>query len=210
MEGQPLQDFLALAAQALLVIALPIVIAAAVQHYRVMTARLRSGKDAERWEAIMKAVQLAATVAEQTGIADGLIGPAARQRAIKFAQDFLNARGVRIDVSQLATLVESEIRKQVANPTILADTPLARQALLQSAIEAAVLAAEQSGLKGHIQNIATQKKAYAMQMAREYLETHGLQVSDELVSGLIEAQLLRMYLASQARTPPETAAPVVR
>jgi hypothetical protein len=207
MQAQPMQDFLALLAQALLIVALPIVIAAAVQHYRVMTQQLKAKVGEEQWDILQRALALAVTVAEQTGITDGLIGPAQRAKAIKFAQDYLNQRGVRIDVDKLATLIETEIRKQAASPTAPQDTPLARQALLQQAIESAVLAAEQSGLTGQILNTAIDKKAYAMQMAREYLQMHGLQANDALISGLIEAQLLRMYLALQGETAASFAAP---
>jgi hypothetical protein len=195
-------DFLTLVAEALLIIALPIVIAAAWQHYRVMTQRLKSGMDEERWDLMQRALALAVTVAEETGLADGLIGPEARRRAVKFAQEFLQERGVKVDVDRLATLVESELRKQAANPTAPADTPMARQALLQAAIESAVLAAEKSGMTGLIQNTAIEKKNYALQMARQYMQLHGLPANEQLLGGLIEAQLLRMYLMSQGQTPP--------
>ncbi len=190
----PLNDFLALLAQALLVVALPIVIAAAVQHFRVMTQRLRASGDAARWDTIERAIKLAVTALEYSGI-----GAEARDRAVRFAQDFLDERGVRIDADRLAALIEAEARQQIANPTMPSDTPLARQALLQAAVEAAVLAAEQSGLKGIIQNTAVGKKAYAMDMAHRYLAQHGINVDEGLISGLIEAQLFRMYLAERER-----------
>lgn len=202
-----LTDFLSLLAQALLIIALPIVIAAAWQHYRVMTQRLKSGMSEQQWDALQRALNLAVTVAEETGIKEGLIGPEARQRAVQFAQEFLAARGVKIDVDRLATLVEGELRKQAASPTAPADTPMARQALLQSAIESAVLAAEQSGMTGLIQNTAIEKKNYALKMAREYMQLHGLPANEQLLGGLIEAQLLRMYLMSQGQTPPAVITP---
>jgi hypothetical protein len=198
-----LNDFLALIAEALLIIALPVVIAAAVQHYRVMTQRLKTNMGDEQFDALQRALAMAATVAQQSG----LLGPEARAQAIKFAQDFLNERGVKIDVDKLASLVEGEIAKQVANPQAPADTPMARQALLQSAIEAAVLAAEKSGLSGLIANTAVDKKNYAVQMARQYLQLHGIPANDQLISGLIEAQLLRMYLMSQGQTPPVAVLP---
>jgi hypothetical protein len=207
MPTQPAQDFLALLAQALLIVALPIVIAAAVQHFRVMTQQLRAKVGEEQFDILQRALALAVTVAHQTGITEGLIGPEQRAKAIRFAQDYLNQRGVKIDVDKLATLIETEINKQVLLPTTPADSPLARQALLREAIEAAVLAAEQSGLSGQILNTAIDKKAYAMQMAREYLQLQGIQANDSLISGLIEAQLLRMFLASQGESAATYAAP---
>jgi hypothetical protein len=207
MQTQPAQDFLALLAQALLIVALPIVIAAAVQHFRVMTQQLKAKVGEEQFDILQRALALAVTVAQQTGITEGLIGPEQRAKAIKFAQDYLNQRGVRIDVDKLATLVETEIRRQAQSPTGPVDTVIARQALLRDAIEAAVLAAEQSGLSGQILNTAIDKKAYAMEMARQYLQLHGLPVNDSLISGLIEAQLLRMFLASQGESADYAAAP---
>ncbi len=195
-----IRDFLSLLAFGLLVAALPIVIAAAVQHYRVMTQQLRTGKNAAQWDLIFRAVGMAVTVAQQTG----LIGPEQRQRAVKFAQEFLLARGVKIDVDQIATLIETELRRQVASPTGPVDSPATRQQLFQSAIESAVLAAEQSGITGIIQNTAVAKKQYALQIAREYLQTQGLQSSDDLIGGLIEAQLLRMYMTAHGQMPAPT------
>ena len=152
---QEIRDFLSLLAMGLLVISLPIVIAAAVQHYRVMTQQLRTGKNAAQWDLILRAVGMAVTVAQQTGI----IGPEQRQRAVKFAQDFLDARGIKIDVDQLATLIETELRRQATAPVGPADSPASRQQLFQSVIKSAVLAAEQSGLTGAIQNTAVAKKS---------------------------------------------------
>jgi hypothetical protein len=209
MQTQPVQEFLALLAQALLIVALPIVIAAAVQHYRVMTARLKARVGEEQFDILQRALALAVTVAEQTGLTEGLIGPEQRARAIKFAQDYLNQRGVRIDLDKLATLVENEIRKQIESPTAPVDSPLARQELIRQAIESAVLAAEQSGLSGQILNTAIDKKAFAMDMARQNLQLYGIQANDSLINGLIEAQLLRMFLASEgAGVVPSSSEPV--
>jgi hypothetical protein len=194
---QEIRDFLSLLAMGLLVISLPIVIAAAVQHYRVMTQQLRTGKNAAQWDLILRAVGMAVTVAQQTG----LIGPEQRQRAVKFAQDFLDARGVKVDVDQLATLIETELRRQATAPVGPLDSPASRQQLFQSVIESAVLAAEQSGLTGAIQNTAVAKKQYAVQIAREYLRAQGLQGSDDLIGGLIEAQLMRIYMAQHGQMP---------
>ncbi len=195
-----LREFLALLAEGLLIVALPIVIAAAIQHFRVMTRRLRTSGDEERWEAIQRSVVLGVAAARQIGLTDSLAG--LRQRAVQLAQDFLDERGVQIDVNRLAMLVEAELASQVRNPSLPVDTAQARQALLQATIEAAVLAAEQSGMKGLIQNTAVDKKAYAMEMARRYLQEHGVTVDESLISGLIEAQLLRLFLATRSELQP--------
>ncbi len=195
-----LRDFLAYLAEGLLIVALSVVIAAAVQHYRVMTQRLREGQHAASWEAIEQAVKLAASIVKQTGLIEGY-GPELRRRAIQYAQDFLDERGIKIDIERLATLIEAELATQIRNPSLPANTAQARQALLAGAIQAAVLAAEQSGMKGLIQNVAVEKKNYAIQLARRYLREHSINVDDEMLSGLIEAELLRLFLAARKQLP---------
>jgi hypothetical protein len=165
-----------------------------------MTQCLKEGKEAARWEAIERAVTLGVNIARQSEFAQGAI-QALRRRAIEIAQDFLDERGVKIDVARLAALVEAELAAQIQNPTMPADTAQARQALLAAAIQAAVLAAEQSGMKGLIQNIAVEKKNYAMQLARRYLQEHSIRADDEVLSGLIEAELLRLFLAAHNQQP---------
>ncbi len=196
-------DFLSFVAQALLIIALPIVIAAAVQTFRVQTQRLRDNMGEERFNALKSIVQTAVHLAEQSGIVEQLTGPEKREKAIQFVESFLAQRGIKIDVDQIADLIESEVHAQIAKPTPPEDTAEARQALIDRAIESAVLAAEQSGLSGIIQNVGAEKKAYAMQFVRDYLAQHGIQVPDALASGLIEAQLLRFTLAARGQLPPQ-------
>jgi len=60
-----------------------------------------------------------------------------------------------------------------------------------------VLAAEQSGVSGVIQNVGAQKKRYAVDMAAKYLAGHGVHVDPALVDGLIEAQIARMHMPGQ-------------
>lgn len=196
-----IRDFLSLLSELLLIIALPIVIAAAIQHLRVMTGKLKAKIGEEEWEAVVSTVKTAVRVAEQAGLLEGLFGEEKRQKAVEVAQDFLDERGVSIDVGKLATLVEAEVLTQFHNPSVPADSPQARQELIDKAVESAVLAAEQSGLKGLIQNASTEKKAYAANLAKQYLQEHGMAIKDELLDGLIEAQLLRLFLAARGELP---------
>jgi hypothetical protein len=191
-----LTDFLSLLAQGLLIVALPIVIAAAIQHLRVMTSRL----DQERQQAISWAVSIAVQFAERAGLLEKLIGPEKRKRAIEIAQNFLAERGVKIDLEMLITLIEAEVQKQYHNPAPPIDTAQAYQALIDSAVQSAVQAAEQSGLAGLIGNIGAEKKAYAMRMAAQYLKQHDIGVDEQLLSGLIESQLLGAMLAARAQS----------
>ncbi len=195
-----LADFLSLFAQLLLIIALPIIIAAAVQFIRVQAQRL----DEDRLNAAKSIVRTAVRVAEQTGLTEKLAGPEKRERAIQVAQSFLRRQGITLDLKQLVSLIEAEVLEQFSNPTMPAATAEARQALIDKAVEAAVLAAEQSGLKGLIPNHGSDKKAYAMAMVAEYLNQHGISVPDSLLSGLIEAQILRFTMAARGQlgTPP--------
>jgi hypothetical protein len=196
-----LRDFLSLFAEALLIIALPIIIAAAIQHLRLTTQRLRAGMSEENQQAIEQAVRIAVRAAEQLGLLDQLAGPEKRKRAIEIAQAFLQERGIRLDLDKIASLIEAEVLSQFNNPDTLADTAQARQALIDKAVEAAVLAAEQSGMSGLIRNIGIEKKAYALQMATQYLRQHGITVDTGLLGGLIEAQLLRLMLAARGELP---------
>jgi len=196
-----IRDFLSLLSELLLIVALPIVIAAAIQHLRVMTGKLKAKIGTDEWEAVVSTVQTAVRVAEQAGLLEGLIGEEKRQKAIDVAQDFLDERGVSVDVGKLAALVEAEVLTQFHNPSVPANTPQARQELIDKAVESAVLAAEQSGLKGLIQNVGTEKKSYAANLAKQYLQEHGMAIKDDLLDGLIEAQLLRLFLAARGELP---------
>ncbi len=83
-----LRDFLSLFAEALLIIALPIIIAAAIQHLRLASQRLRAGMSEEDQQAIEWAIRTAVRAAEQLGLLDQLAGPEKRKRAIEIAQAF--------------------------------------------------------------------------------------------------------------------------
>ncbi len=196
-----LTDFLAYFAEALLVIALPVLIAALIQWVRLLTARLRSQLDENQRTAIDRAITIAVQTAEQVGVWEKLQGPQKLARATEIAQGFLDEKGIKVDASRLVNLIEAEVMRQFSNPTAPADTAEERQALIDAAVEAAVLAAEQSGLQGLIQNVGTEKKAHALRTAAEYLNGHGIAVNEELLGSLIEAQLLRLAIEARNGEP---------
>lgn len=196
-----LNEFLSMVSQALLIITLPILIAAAVQTLRVQSYRLKNELGEDNFNALKSIVQTAVQVAEQSGIIDRLTGPEKRKQAIDFVQKYLNERGVAVDVDQIAALIESEVLNQFKNPVAPVDSAASRQALIDQAVEAAVLAAEQSGLQGIISNVGQQKKAYALDLAKTYLGQHGIAIPDELTAGLIEAQVLRFMMMAQGLSP---------
>lgn len=192
-----INEFLEIVSQALLIIALPVVIAAAVQTFRTQTGQIKDRIGEDRFNALKTIVQTAVRAAEQAGVVEHLTGPEKRAQAISFVQDYLAKRGVSIDVDQIATLIEAEVLTQFQNPVAPVDSAEARQVLIDKAVEAAVLAAEQSGLQGMIANVGAEKKAYALTLARDYLNQHGIQIPNELISGLIEAQVLRFTMAAR-------------
>lgn len=201
-----LNNFLSLVAQGLLIIALPIVIAAAIQTLRVQSQKLGG----EKLAALRSVAEVAVKVAEQTGLKDQLLGPDKRDMAIRIAEDFLKERGITMDLDKIVAAVEAEVHTQFSDPASSASTSLSKQELIDRAIETAVLAAEQSGLHGTIDNLGPEKKQYAMQMAARYLEQHGIQLPEDLAGGLIEAQLLRFRMQArgqQGGTRPATPVP---
>lgn len=211
MSFETIQNFLSILVSLLLVLALPIVIAAAVQHYRVMTARLTQNLSEDQRELLVKAVKLAVQVAEQSGILEGLVGEEKRDRAIKYAQDYLRQRGITLDVGMLVNLIEDEVRKQFNNEptaTVLpaaddkAANALARQQLINEAVQSAILAAEQSGVTGTIINTVGAKTDYAVDMVSKYLKPYGINVEPELASGLVQAELMRIAITEGDVTAP--------
>lgn len=194
-----LNQFLSNLAQALLILAIPILVVALFQWLRQKGAELRSKLTAQQQQFIDLAIGIAVRAAEQAGLANQLSGGAAKKAyALKAAQDYLNRLGIRLDVAALTTLLEAEVHKQFSNAAPLVDNAATRSALLDKAVQAAVRAAEQSGLSGAIQNVAEQKKRYAVEMAFRYLSEHGLRVSPAVVDGLIEAEVFKQKQTAAA------------
>ncbi len=189
-----LNDFLATLAELLLIIALPIVIAAAVQHYRVQSAKLKEKLDEnEKLAWVRQITTTAVKAAEQSGLIEQLTGPEKRKMAIDIVQRFLDEKSIDMDVANIASLVEAEVLEQFNNPT--ADTPQARQEMLQRAVKAAVKAAEESGLKGAIIDAGMEKKDYALALALRQLEAFGVQVDPGLVENLIDSEVMEQFTA---------------
>jgi hypothetical protein len=191
-----LSDFLSLLAQGLLVIAIPVLIAFLFQWVRQHGAEVRGQLTAQQQQVIDTAIAIAVRAAEQSCASNQLAGggQAKKAYAIKVSQDYLNRLGVRVDVTMLVALIESEVQRQFASSAPVVDDAATRSALLDKAVETAVLAAEQSGMTGVIQDVAAQKKRYALDMAFRYLSDHGLRVDPGVVDGLIEAQVLRLKM----------------
>jgi hypothetical protein len=198
-----LSSFLSILASGVLLLALPIVIAVLFQWLRQKNAEFRSHLTAQQQQFIDAGVGVAVRAAEQMGLSQQIAGGGQGKKAfaLKTAQDYLNRLGVQIDVNELATLVEAEVRKQFSNAAPVVDNAAMRSALLDKAVETAVLAADQSGLTAVIQNVGVQKKRYAMDMAGRYLAEHGLKVDPMVLDGLIEAQIRRLRASGVVLQP---------
>lgn len=199
MPTSALNEALALLAQALLVLALPILIYVLFQWLRQRSAEFRSRLTAQQQQFIDSSINIAVRAAEQSGLAQQLAGggQAKKAFAVKAAQDYLNQLGIKLDVGMLSTLIEAEVHKQFSNAAPPVDSAEARSALLDKAVHAAVLAAEQSGLTGMVKNVGEQKKRYALDLAFKYLAEHGLRVDPAVVNGLIEAQIRELKTPAQ-------------
>ncbi len=200
-----LTSFLYMVAQVLLIISLPILIAAAAFWLRQKANEIKARLSAEQLATLQNVAGIAVKAAEQAGLSKQLAsGSEKREYALKVAQDYLNTIGVKVDVKAVTSLIESEVLKQFNSPTPIVDSPEARAALLQKAVESGVLAAEQSGLKAAAMNVgvslAQQKKQYATNLAQKYLEQHGIRMDPQIVDGLIEAQIMRFKMAAAAET----------
>jgi len=197
--GNALTNFLATLAQALLIIAIPILVAAAFMWARQKATEIKQNLSKEQLDMIEKGIKMAVGAAEQAGFS-GILksGGEKKQYAIDAVQRYLDRAGVPIEVDEIATLIESEVNSQFSNYAPPVDTPEARSALLDKAVEAAVLAAEQSGAKKlaieTAAGVAMSKKDYAVDIATKYLGEHGLKVDPSLVDGMIEAQIMRLKL----------------
>lgn len=193
----PIQRFLLTVAEAFLVIGLPILIAFGAQWLRHKAAEVKASLTSQQMELITGAASIAVRAAEQAGITGQLAGGGAAKKAfaIKAAQDYLDHLGVSINVDRLATVVESEVRTQFAGEQVPPDNAQTRSQLIDKAVQSAVLAAEQTGVKQMGVNLAVDvahaKKQYAVNIAGKYLSDYGIKIDPALIDGLIEAQIMR-------------------
>ena len=198
-----LSSFLSILASLLLVLAIPILVAALFQWFRHKNDELRSRLTAQQQQWIDAGVGIAVRAAEQMGLSGQIAGGGQGKKAfaIKTAQEYLDRLGVKIDVNALTTLIEAEVRQQFSNAAPVVDDAATRSALLDQAVGSAVLTAEQSGLTAAIQNIGAQKKRSALDWAGRYLAEHGLKVDPVVLDGLLEAQIRRMKDAAAGALP---------
>ncbi|MBU1661617.1 MAG: phage holin family protein [Chloroflexi bacterium] len=194
-----LTNFLSTLAVGLLVIAIPIVVAAVFLWARQKSAEIKQNLTKEQLSIVEAGIKLAVRAAEQVGLSGQLkTGGEKRDYAVNSVQKYLDRAGIPIEVDEIATLIEAEVNSQFSNYAPPVDTPETRSALIDKAIETAVLAAEQTGAKKlaveTAAGVAMSKKDYAVDLASKYLAEHGLKVDTSLIDGLIEAQIMRLKL----------------
>lgn len=194
-----LTNALAMFAQALLIIAIPIVVAGAFMWGRQKAAEIKQNLSKEQLSMIEKGVSIAVKAAEQAGFSGMLkSGGEKKDYAIDAVQRYLDRAGVAVDIDEIVTLIEAEVNTQFTKYAPPVDTPEARSALIDKAVEAAVLAAEQSGAKKlaieTAAGVAMSKKDIATDVASKYLAEHGLKIDSSLIDGLIEAQIMKFKL----------------
>jgi LL-H family phage holin len=191
-------DSLALLAQTLLIIALPILVMAVAYWLKQRADEIKSKLGKDKLTALESIAAVAVRAAEQAGLSKQLKGGAAkREQALRVAQDYLNSLGLKLDVQTITSAIESEVLRQFNSGQPPTDSSEARAALLDKAVEVAVLAAEQSGLKAAAAGATAngeQKKQYALSLAQKYLETNGIKVDLSVVDGLLEAQIMKFKM----------------
>ena len=135
---------------------------------------------------IQNGVKLAVRAAEQVGLAGQLkSGGEKRQYAIDAVQDYLKRVNIPIEVDEIVTLIEAEVNSQFSSYAPPVNTAETRSALLDKAVETAVLAAEQTGAK-----------QLAVEAAPRQIDPiqQSLKVDPALIDGMIEAQIMRLKL----------------
>ena len=193
-----LTNFLSLLAVGLLVMAIPIVVAGVFQWSRQKIAEIKHNLSSEQLTVIEKGIEMAVRASEQVGLSGKLSGREKLDYAVAAAQKYLDRTNVQVSLEEIITLLEAEVHSQFNNYAPPIDSPETRNALLEKAIETAVMAAEQTGAKKMAvevaTNIALSKKDYATQLAQKYLTEHGITVDTTLIDGMIEAQIMKFKL----------------
>ena len=195
-------NFLFLLAQLLIILTIPILVAAAASWLWQKANEIKGKLSSQQLATLQSVASIAVKAAEQAGLSKQLASAEKKEYAIKVAQDYLNSIGVKVDVKAVASSLEADVLKQFNTPKPVVETPEELAALLHQAIESGVLAAEQSGVKAAALNagvsLAQQKKQYATNLAQKFLEEHGVKMDQQVIDGMIEAQIMRFKMQAAA------------
>ena len=199
-----ISSFLGLLATGLLAAAIPVGVAYVTSWLRVRSSEIKQRLNREQLDMLQTVGSLVVRAAEQKGMSGGLDGGSAKRNyATRLAQDYLQSLGIKVDVKEIAGMIESEVLRQFRSVTPSLETEQARSALIDQAVQAAVLAAEQSAVKRRAidegLDIGEQKKSYALTLASMYIAEYGLTLAPTLIDGMIEAQLTRFRMEAARR-----------
>ena len=196
-------SFVGLLAAGLLTAALPFAVATISSWLRTRSKEMSQRMNSQQLEMIQTVTELVVRSAEQNGNNGTLISSAEKRKfAMNLARTYFRKLGIDLDATSIAGLIESEVLRQFHNSSGSASSAKVRSELLTNAVQSSVLAAEQSNirrkaLEGGL-NLAEEKKAFAVNLASDYLSHHGINVPHDLIDGMIEAQLMQFRIeASQ-------------
>ncbi len=138
-----LRDFLGVFANALLLIAFPILIGYVIWWLRSRIDELKQDFNGDQLKIIESVGSLAVRAAEQAGLTGVLHGGSAKKSyAVEAAQRYFDRLDIDLDVEPIAALVEAEVIRNFSSSAPPADTLGARAELVEKAVQVAVLAAE--------------------------------------------------------------------
>ncbi len=197
-----LQDFLSVAIQALIVLAIPILVGALVpwivQRYR--EARQRFG--AEQLRMIENGFSIAVRAAEQAGLS-GQIAAVGREKkayALAMMQGYVDRLGIKINVDEVSEILEAEVHRQF-HAAATQQGPLpgsGRENLIEKAIDTAVLAVQRGDFQALLSDLRAgldeQKAASAVRFVQKYLGQYQLSLDPEVAEGLLQAHLMRLKM----------------
>lgn len=112
--GQIIQTVL----EAVLTIALPVVVGYAVTWLRTQRESLLARLDEKARFMVQDAVRIAVQAAEQSGLAKHIADKAEEKKrfALDFAEKYLAEWGLEMDLDVLADMIEAEVHRQFKDP----------------------------------------------------------------------------------------------
>jgi hypothetical protein len=191
--------------QGLLALAIPVLVAFAVPWLLQKYKEVKQNLGTEKAAMLEQGISMAVRAAEQAGLTGKIenVGKEKYGYALGAAQKYFDGLGLTVDVNELADLMESEVHKQFTNPTPLVDNAETRAALIDKAVDVAVLASQQGDVQALLNQVGMglldQNKDKAIDFAMEYLAEQGINLNRSLVEGLIDAHIMKLKLQAMRR-----------
>lgn len=184
VEGE-LSEFFKLFLEALLLLAIPLLIAMLIRFIRATITRVATQASEKQLAILEEIVKATVSAAEQIGLVEHLAGSEKRDLAIQMTQNLLDEYNIHIDIANIAAVIEAEVMRQFNNPSLPGNLPSTRQEIIQEVIAAALTAAEQSGLDQAMGNILDKKFNYALKIANRYFTELNISIDGNLIKNLI-------------------------